>query len=76
MSEQLQITLTKAATKRYLELMSQQVEAEGNEDIEPTFPSLQIEMSMFGDTVLLQVGKDWIEVGEAKSDIIHSSSKK
>lgn len=68
--ERLQITLSEEATRRYLELVSKRSEAEVAEDIEPSFPSFKIDMDMLGDQVWLDIGGEWVDVGEASSSFI------
>ena len=70
--QRLQITLTEEATRRYLELISPIAEAEANEDIEPSFPCFRIDMDMLGDQVYLEVGNQWVDVGEAESQFINT----
>lgn len=66
----LQITLTEEATRRYLELISPRTEAEVNEDMEPSFPCFRIDTDMLGDQVYLEIGNEWVDVGEAESQFV------
>lgn len=70
MQKQLQIKLTPEATKKYLELCGKQMEGEVNELVEPTFPTLKIEMSMFENEVFMELGNNWVELGDSAVDII------
>ena len=72
MPKQLQIKLTSEAIQKYLELCGKQMEAEVNELIEPTFPTLKIEMSMFENEVFMEVGNEWVELGDSAIEIISS----
>jgi hypothetical protein len=66
----LQITLTEEATRRYLELISPRTKAEVNEDMEPSSPCFRIDMDMLGDQVYLEIGNEWVDVGEAESQFV------
>lgn len=68
--QRLQITLSAQATQRYLELVSKRAEADVNEAIEPSFPCFRIDMEMLGDQVYLEIGNEWVDVGEAESELI------
>ena len=70
MPKQLQIMLTPEATKKYLELCEKQMKAETEEFIEPTFPYLKIEMSMFENEVFIDVGQSWLELGDSTVEVI------
>jgi hypothetical protein len=72
MAKQLQIKLTPEATQKYLKLCGEQMEAEVNEFVEPTFPLIKIEMSMFENEVFMEVGNEWVELGDSAVEIISS----
>lgn len=71
MAKQLQIKLTPEATQKYLKLC-EQMDAEVNEFVEPAFPIIKIEMSMFENEVFMEVGNEWVELGDSAIEIISS----
>ena len=71
MPQQLQITLSEDATKKYLEIAAAKTEAEVNADCEPSGPLLQIDISPFWDQVFVEQGSNnFVNVGDAHVELI------
>lgn len=73
MTKRLQIMLSEKATNKYLDYCGSQMEAEVNESVEPTFPILRIEMSLFENSVFIDNGNSWLELGESDIDLVGST---
>lgn len=67
MNKKLQITLSEEATKKYLEWASARVNAEFDEDIEPSSCIINVEISsLWGSTAYGQSAKEPIEFGDVE----------
>ncbi|RUO20912.1 hypothetical protein CWE08_07365 [Aliidiomarina iranensis] len=70
MAQRLHIVLSEETTKRYLKLAREKTEGEINEDCEPSGASIQIDIWHLENAVSIEVGSDWIDIGEASVDLI------
>ena len=70
MAQRLHIILSEQATQRYLELARAKTEGEINEDCEPSGASIQIDIWHLENAVSMEVGSDWIDIGEADVDLV------
>lgn len=67
--EQLIITFSEEATEKYLKLCRASTEAHANADVEPSFPSLRIDLDMIDSIGYLIASDKDIELGDVVANI-------